>query len=164
MLMKNLKKKKNKDVIKSFVEKWKDFEEQKHEAYVELGFDLTKIIQNDSLRRIVISHLIKEGWRKVEEGGLTLKKAEVYKYAGLKSLNVESLENYVKYYETFAKLELIKAIVALIDSKSELIPIKQDFLEIFKINLKDEGLLSKEQLTALRERFPEVLEEIKIER
>lgn len=163
-IFKKLKKKKNKDVIKSFIEKWKNFEEQKHDAYVEMGFDLAKIIQNDSLKRMVVSDLVGKGWRKTEDGGLVLSKEEVYKYAELKSLSVENLENYVKYYEIVAKLELVKVLLNYINSNSSLMETRNDFIEVFKENLKDNEKLTEEQIKGLEERYSEVYEEINIER
>lgn len=159
-MMKLFKKKKNKDVIKTFIEKWKDFEKQKSDAYVAMGFDLDRIIQNDSLKRMVVSYLVGNGWRKTEDGGLVLSKEEVYKYAELKSLSVENLENYVKYYEIVAKLELVKVLLNYINSNSALMETRNDFIEVFKENLKDNEKLTEEQIKGLEERYSEVYEEI----
>ena len=151
---------KNNNVINSFISKWKDFEEQKHDAYVEMGFDLVKVIQNESLKRMVVSNLVGKGWRKTEDGGLVLSKEEVYKYAELKSLTVESLENYVKYYEIVAKLELIKVLLNYINSNNALMETRNDFIEVFKENLKDDEELTEEQIKSLEGRYSEVYEEI----
>lgn len=154
------KKKKNKDVIKTFIDKWKEFDTQRHEAQVDMSFALEKIIKNDSLRRLVVQELVKEGFRKVEDGGLVLNKQEVTKYVELETLSIESLESYVNNSKITAKLELMNWIIKLFEHNKELLPFEHQFYELFKNDLKDFEKLTETQQETLKKVYSVVFEEI----
>lgn len=153
-------KKKNKDVIKTFIDKWKEFDTQRHEAQVDMSFALEKIIKNDSLRRLVVQELVKDGFRKVEDGGLVLNKQEVTKYVELETLSIESLEEYVNYSKITAKLELMKWIIKLFEHNKELYSYEHQFYELFLNDLKDFEKLTETQQETLKKVYANVFEEI----
>lgn len=153
-------KKKNKDVVKSFIDKWKEFDIQRHEAQVDMSFALENIIKNDSLRRLVVQELVKDGFRKVEDGGLVLSKQEVTKYVELEMLSIESLESYVNNSKITAKLELMKWIVKLFEHNKELLPFEHQFYELFQSDLKDFEKLTETQRDSLKKVYSVVFEEI----
>ena len=153
-------KKKNKDVIKTFIDKWKEFDTQRHEAQVDMSFALEKIIKNDSLRRLVVQELVKDGFRKVDDGGLVLNKQEVTKYVELETLSIESLEEYVNYSKITAKLELMRWIIKLFEHNKELYPYEHQFYELFQNDFKDFAKLIETQQETLKKVYADVFEEI----
>lgn len=155
-------KKKNKDVIKTFIDKWKEFDTQRHEAQVDMSFALEKIVKNDSLRRLIVQELVKDGFRKVEDGGLVLNKQEVTKYVELETLSIESLEEYVNYSKISAKLELMKWIIKLFEHNKDLYPYEHQFYELFQNDLKDFAKLTETQQETLKKVYANVFEEINL--